>query len=188
MDAEIRRAPPLPNWMLRVAKLDVSLETWTVSVCPLPTALCVSRFVGSTVPVEIPSSASISGLELPIVICVSASALSRTRRPPVMTVAFMPAGRPPAFDVLIAVRSCACVMPAVTVTVAPLSVNVPGSVSVVGKVCVPVIMASLSSSSVAPNPVIFAGVGEPAIGLAEKVFGSISSDPGTFASWCGVSG
>ena len=89
---------------------------------------------------------------------------------------------------LIAAKICACDIPVTRFTVWPLIVNAPLFTSEAGTICVPVSDALASGESVAPNPVIFAGDGEPATGLAEKVFGSISSEPGTFASCAVVSG
>ena len=69
-----------------------------------------------------------------------------------------------------------------------LIVNVPPAWSQPGRICVPTEIAFASAASDAPKPVILAGDGAPATGLAENVFGSISSEPGTLVSCAGVSG
>ena len=89
---------------------------------------------------------------------------------------------------LIAVSTCAGVMPATMLTVWPLIVNVPPFAMRAGQDLRAGDLAAASADSVAPKPVILAGAGEPATGLAEKVFGSISSEPGTLVSCAGVSG
>ena len=114
----------------------------------------------------------------------------------------MPAGAPPTVapppvkppvpltrtGVLIAASTCARVMFATRLTAWPLIVKAPPFTSAAGTICVPVSEAFASPDSVAPKPVIFAGAGEPATGLAENVFGSISSEPGTLVSCAVVSG
>jgi len=89
---------------------------------------------------------------------------------------------------LIAARTCACDMPFVMPTTWPLIVNEPVVVVAAGTTCVPVRSASASPESTAPKPVIWAGAGEPAMGLAENVRGSISSEPGTLVSCAVVAG
>src|ERR1051325_9267179 len=89
---------------------------------------------------------------------------------------------------LMAASPCAGVMPGTMFTVWPLIVNAPPFTVLPGKTCVPVALATASGLRLAPKPVITAGCGEPAIGLAEKVFGLISSDPGTLLSCAVVCG
>ena len=79
-------------------------------------------------------------------------------------------------------------MPFTMLMTCPLIVNEPLLPNDAGTTCVPVIIASASADSVAPKPVILAGAGEPAIGFAENVFGSISSEPGTLVSCAVVAG
>src|SRR4051812_44665865 len=79
-----------------------------------------------------------------------------------------------AVGVLIAASNCACVIPVTVLTTRPLIVNAPLLFNAAGMTCVPVTSASSSVESVAPKPVILAGAGAPAIGLAENVLGSIS--------------
>jgi len=68
-------------------------------------------------------------------------------------------------------------------------INVPGSELIDPKTfSATPIAGSPSPASVAPKPVIFAADGAPAIGLAENVFGSINSEPGTLMSCVLVSG
>ena len=68
---------------------------------------------------------------------------------------------------LMAMSTWAGVMPAWMLTFCPLIVNVPPFAMAPGRICVPVIWPPRRRTSVAPKPVILAGAGAPAIGLAE---------------------
>src|SRR5262249_29871822 len=122
-----------------------------------------------------------TGLPLfnPAAVMVIAPGVSAPVKPPVP---LMPIGE------LISPSTCVGVMPGTMATSWPLMVKLPPFTSVPGRICVPVTDAIASGDRVAPKPVILAGAGEPAIGLAENVFGSISSEPGTLTSCAVVSG
>src|SRR6202171_30150 len=117
------------------------------------------------------------GADPPITRSVSASVLFKTRLPDESwTAVCIPAGSPPALDVLMAVRTWAGVMLAVMVTVDPLIVNVPALVLLRGSPCEPVILAGASARIAAPVPVILAFCGGMASGLAMKLAGFSNSE------------
>jgi len=108
----------------------------------------------------------------PITRSVSASVLFKTRSPEgFWTAACIPTGRPPALDVLIALRTWAGVMLAAMVTVVPLIVNVPPLTMRPGSAWAPVTVAGASSRIAAPVPMILAFCGGMASGLAMKLDG-----------------
>jgi hypothetical protein len=168
--------PPVPKVMVVGGFAPMVM----VSVWPAATALWVKRFMGFWVPTAMPNSLSkASVLPPPMAIAMSASAEVSTSRFEAFAEAVTPVA--PVSALILAwivakssVAAIAMVVPLITIS--------PPTEDTTDRSVEPVNTATASGDRVAPVPVIVAGEGAPASGLAEKFAGLRSSDPGTWAS------